>query len=860
MSAGDILGMNARNFSYIREYNSRETIRLVDNKLKTKKLLRVANLPVPETYKVFRRSGQVRDFDFSSLPSSFVVKPNSGFGGKGILVVYGKTKNGFLRSDGGLISFEEIRLHILDILEGVYSLSGLPDAAYIEERIKSDNRLKRFSYKGLADIRIIIFNMVPVMAMLRLPTKESRGRANLHEGALGVQVDLNSGITGSGMWRNRQIKFFPGSKNKINGIKVPFWEEILTLSSQAQELIGSSYLGVDVTISKDKGPMILELNARPGLSIQTVNQSGLKDRLEKLKGVKPVLPSSAAALGRELFGKLKSITSPFVSNKPALGLVEQIKVLANKKVVNALAKIDTGADSSAIDFSVAQKSGFGQLVDKMKNLDLSYKDKRELVRKIANLKKEMQDTADILEFKAVRSASGRQIRAKIKIKFKISNKFIESEAYLSDRSGLDFPIILGKDVLEHFLVDPLKYVSSSHKFKVKNIDDGAPFFGLMPKKIVGLSICAADRINILWWLKRWYNIISLKECEEDHLLDSTYKLKVSSLGKKDSQIYKQKSNLDSLFLSPAIGEFDDLLRNSNWLVAKSSPLLENMAIDFRSKILANSSILAKKIKKMFNSKESVAKLGFNFWEENNTLLVSKESLKITACSTSYGSFYSYPYKKIFDKSNYLLGFDFNFQAQTEFLKQLKIMMEQIGDVLLENKYKGVFSLSLIWDQKNKKLFLKNFNTSLPIVLSVGPLLETEEKIPLLLWHVLEFLRAPYEVNFNKIQNQYLKKPVGGGYLEIHNLSDNYIKINHSPRVGIYQLKNNQLFFKEAVIRSPKETEILFMGGVPRDGSIVRPKAKMGRIIFKRKLTKQNCEKIYEFFKKMYDFKEKIIQN
>jgi len=36
---------------------------------------------------------------------------------------------------------------------------------------------------GLPDIRIICFNMVPVIAMLRIPTELSDGKANLHSGA-----------------------------------------------------------------------------------------------------------------------------------------------------------------------------------------------------------------------------------------------------------------------------------------------------------------------------------------------------------------------------------------------------------------------------------------------------------------------------------------------------------------------------------------------------------------------------------------------------------------------------------------------------------------------------------------------------
>jgi len=43
---------------------------------------------------------------------------------------------------------------------------------------------------GLPDIRVIAYNMVPVMAMMRIPTKESGGKANIHGGACAVGIDI----------------------------------------------------------------------------------------------------------------------------------------------------------------------------------------------------------------------------------------------------------------------------------------------------------------------------------------------------------------------------------------------------------------------------------------------------------------------------------------------------------------------------------------------------------------------------------------------------------------------------------------------------------------------------------------------
>lgn len=71
---------------------------------------------------------------------------------------------------------EDIRAHMEKILEGRFSMGNNNDVVIIEERIKTHPELKRYSYKGVPDIRLIVYNQVPVMAMVRLPTKDQMGR------------------------------------------------------------------------------------------------------------------------------------------------------------------------------------------------------------------------------------------------------------------------------------------------------------------------------------------------------------------------------------------------------------------------------------------------------------------------------------------------------------------------------------------------------------------------------------------------------------------------------------------------------------------------------------------------------------
>lgn len=121
------------------------------------------------------------------------------------------------------------------------------------------------------------------MAMIRLPTKLSDGKANLHQGAIGAGVNMADGITTSAVWKNSIIDEHPDTGNSIGGIELPGWTGLLDIASRCCDMTGLAYQGVDMVLDKDAGPMILELNARPGLNIQIANQSGLLHRLKKVE-------------------------------------------------------------------------------------------------------------------------------------------------------------------------------------------------------------------------------------------------------------------------------------------------------------------------------------------------------------------------------------------------------------------------------------------------------------------------------------------------------------------------------------------------------------------------------------------------
>lgn len=276
-----MLGINRRNAEYTFKYNSRDRYPLVDDKLQTKKLAIEADIAVPELYGVIETEYQVRHFAEMIEPyAEFAVKPSRGAGGKGILVIVGRSKDMYRSVDGSLLTREEVGYHLSNVISGIYSLGGQPDKALIEYRVQFDPVFEAISYQGVPDIRGIVFLGVPVMSMVRLPTRMSGGKANLHQGAIGAGIDIATGRTLTAVWRNAIVSEHPDTGNPVTGVKIPEWEKLLKIAAQCNELTGLGYIGVDLVLDKDKGPLILEINARPGLNIQIANRSGLLPRLK----------------------------------------------------------------------------------------------------------------------------------------------------------------------------------------------------------------------------------------------------------------------------------------------------------------------------------------------------------------------------------------------------------------------------------------------------------------------------------------------------------------------------------------------------------------------------------------------------
>lgn len=281
-----MLGMNCRNVDFINRYNNRKLFPLVDNKLKTKLLAEEYGVATPKLKFVVREQHEINNIEreLAGL-DSFALKPAKGSGGKGILVVTGRQGDLFVRSSGALLDITDVRRHMSNILAGLYSLGASPDVAIIEDLIAFDDSFTGYSHEGVPDIRIIVFKGYPVMAMLRLSTHASDGKANLHQGAVGVGLALDTGRCLHAAQHGRPIKNHPDTGRPLRDIQISPWRDILMLASQCYDMTGLGYIGTDIVLDKHAGPQLLELNARPGLSIQITNGRGLLPRLRHIENM-----------------------------------------------------------------------------------------------------------------------------------------------------------------------------------------------------------------------------------------------------------------------------------------------------------------------------------------------------------------------------------------------------------------------------------------------------------------------------------------------------------------------------------------------------------------------------------------------
>lgn len=466
-----LLGINARNLLYIKAYNPKKAVMLADSKIKSKNFLSARGIPVAKLFASIQNRQELEKFDWNSLPNSFVIKPNAGFGGEGIMIIKGRRGGNWVQNDGNLITHEGIVRHVRDILDGRYSIANLSDTAFFEQLLVAPEPFKKMSHKGLPDIRVVVHNLIPVMAMLRLSTEQSQGKANVHFGGIAVGIDIAKGELTHITQFNKEIDSIPGF-GEARGIKVPYWDEILLIASRVQQITNLGFAAIDITLDKNMGPALLEINARSGLAVQVANMAPLRKRLERIEGIKVSSPEKGVRIAQDIFGqkieskdKIKS-----ESQKPAVGYLERIEVFGKKDNKKIIAKIDPSIEKSLLDKKIAEEIG----------LDEGF------------------------------------------CKFNLIGQRIQTVIDMADFSHKKYKMMIGRRDLSGFLIDPTKHMAAEKAIAEKDASSVAHIIRHFSesdlKKIDNEIIKIDEVIRLLAHLKP----INLNEEHNKFLVDPTY--------------------------------------------------------------------------------------------------------------------------------------------------------------------------------------------------------------------------------------------------------------------------------------------------------------------------------------------------
>jgi len=472
----EILGINRRNQEYIRPYNSARAKNIADNKILTKKILTKNGILTPKIYKVVKDRKQLEFLNWDSLPKSFVIKPNKGTGGNGIIIFYGKKKGqtAWIRPNGTVMSKYDISLHIANILDGRYSMGNKKDTAIIEERVKTDPFLKQYSYKGVPDIRVICFKGVPIMAMIRIPTKRSNGTANLHSGAICTGIDIATGITTYSMQMDTKSIFSDvyedieyttdlEDNKKLSGITIPDWNKILEIALKCQKVTKLGYIGVDISIDAEKGPVVFELNARPGLGIQVANKAGLRSRLELIKEVDVKSIRHGIKIAKDLFGGEIEESIESISGRKVVNIIEKV-TLFDRQALSVKKKnknnkqpskvfMDTSILTSRITEATANRIGFLSTTKYFNSLNVPEK-----FNTLKDAQKYIDENIQALTLeegikRIAKIADGNdvKIRPVIEISMEIAEQVRSLDVIIVP--DLEYPISMGRNELKGYLID-----------------------------------------------------------------------------------------------------------------------------------------------------------------------------------------------------------------------------------------------------------------------------------------------------------------------------------------------------------------------------------------------------------------------
>ncbi len=111
--------------------------------------------------------------------------------------------------------------------------------------------------------------------MIRYPTLQSKGRSNLAHGAVGIGIEIEKGTITHIHSKKAGKEYLPEDLGILPSFVMPKWEETKMLAMKASKLSQLGLSGVDITLDINDRLVVLEINGRPGLEIQNINEYSL---------------------------------------------------------------------------------------------------------------------------------------------------------------------------------------------------------------------------------------------------------------------------------------------------------------------------------------------------------------------------------------------------------------------------------------------------------------------------------------------------------------------------------------------------------------------------------------------------------
>jgi len=166
----------------------------------------------------------------------------------------------------------------------------------------------------VADVRVVVYRGYPIVALARLPTEASGGSVSFHRGAVGVRLAVADGTSlGACHPRSgRELSTHPDTGAALVDCRMPNWGAVVAAATRAAPTTGICYV-VDLTLTAGNSPVVLHVDSRPGLALQSTSECGLFRRLQFVTA----LPSDGEGLpiGRRL-ARVRDLTRPEYSLQP----------------------------------------------------------------------------------------------------------------------------------------------------------------------------------------------------------------------------------------------------------------------------------------------------------------------------------------------------------------------------------------------------------------------------------------------------------------------------------------------------------------------------------------------------------------